>query len=98
MKLGKPKPQSCPVAVVAELLSDVWTMRIIHTLLPIKHMRFCEIERALPGISTRTLTLKLKRLEEDGILAKDERGYAMTAIGKKLKPVIAAMEKFGKCL
>ena len=92
---GKPTEEECPVASVAALLSDAWTMRIIHTLLSAP-ARFCELERALPGISTRTLTLKLKRLEDEGILTKSEKGYAVTKRGKELKKVIKAMEAFGK--
>ncbi len=59
-------------------------------------MRFCELERALAGISTRTLTLKLKKLEEQGIVLKTDEGYQVTVKGKKLYPIIEAMEKFGK--
>lgn len=88
----------CPVAAVAGLLSDVWTMRIIHSVLGMKQVRFCELERGLPGISTRTLTLKLKTLEEKGIFEKTDGGYVATVLGKKLKPVIAAMKKFGEAI
>lgn len=60
-------------------------------------MRFCELERSLEGISTRTLTLKLKRLEtEDIVYKKDELHYTLTPMGKKLKKVIEAMESWGK--
>ncbi len=92
---GKPSEHECPIAAVASLLSDAWTMRIIHTLLG-GTSRFCELERALPGISTRTLTLKLKRLEDEGILTKSEDGYTVTKRGTELKKVIKAMEMFGK--
>ncbi len=90
------KKTSCPVASVATLLSDPWTMQIIHTLLQSKEIRFCELERILHGISTRTLTTKLKGLTEKHIIEKKEHGYAITPHGKKLKPVLSAMEKFGR--
>lgn len=86
----------CPVASVATLLSDPWTMQIIHTLLTEKELRFCELERTLVGISTRTLTAKLKTLEEKSILQKADSGYSLTPHGKKLKPVLKAMETFGR--
>ncbi|HVM91153.1 MAG TPA: helix-turn-helix domain-containing protein [Verrucomicrobiae bacterium] len=85
----------CPVTEVATLLSDAWTMRIIYNLLKRKEMRFCELERELEGISTRTLTLKLKRLEREKILKHRDTGYAITAHGMRLKSVIRAMEHFG---
>ena len=88
----------CPVTDVAQLLSDSWTMLIVHNILKGNTFRFCELERALTGISTRTLTLKLKHLEEHGIISKSDEGYTITSLGKQLKPVIQAMEQFGKKL
>lgn len=86
---------NCSVAKTATLLSDTWTMLIIRDLLKQK-MRFCELEKSLEGISTRTLTLKLKRLEEEGIVLKIDLYYILTTRGKKLKKVIDAMELWGK--
>ena len=86
----------CAVSKTATLLSDPWTMLIIHDLLA-SPLRFCELERSLTGISTRTLTLKLKRLETEGIVEKkDEVHYSLTVLGKKLKKVISAMEAWGQ--
>jgi len=59
----KQATQPCPMTKTAQLLSDTWTMLIMHDLLS-GSKRFCELERSLEGISTRTLTLKLKKLEE----------------------------------
>lgn len=96
MKKAAPsKTHTCPVATVATLLSDVWTMRIIHNLLG-GTMRFCELERSLEGISTRTLTLKLKHLETEGVAEKTDAGYRLTKRGAGLRKVISAMERFGK--
>jgi DNA-binding HxlR family transcriptional regulator len=71
-------------------------MLIIRDLLA-SPMRFCELERSLAGISTRTLTSKLKRLEAEGIALKsDDVHYTLTPRGKNLKKVITAMEVWGK--
>lgn len=86
---------NCSVAKTATLLSDTWTMLIIRDLLKAK-MRFCELETSLQGISTRTLTLKLKRLEEEGVATKSDLYYVLTPRGKKLKKVIDAMESWGR--
>jgi DNA-binding HxlR family transcriptional regulator len=86
----------CAVSKTATLLSDTWTMLIIRDLLK-SPTRFCELERSLDGISTRTLTNKLKRLEEEAIVTKsDDVYYTLTFQGKKLKKVIDAMEAWGK--
>lgn len=92
--MKKHSQTNCAVAKTAELLSDTWTMLIIRDLLK-KNMRFSECEQCLKGISSRTLTLKLKRLEEERIVFKNDSYYALTAQGKKLKKVIDAMETWG---
>ena len=84
----------CPIQKIAELLSDTWTMLIIRDLLASK-ARFCELEESLAGISTRTLTLKLKTLADQGIVEKNDMHYSLSKQGKKLRSVIDAMAKVG---
>ena len=95
--MHKHRQDSCPVAKVATLLSDAWTMLIIRDLLK-ESMRFTELEKSLSGISTRTLTSKIKNLEEEGIITKNLNSYKITKKGAKLKKVIDAMSDFGKIL
>lgn len=95
--MNKNDHKSCPIARVATLLSDPWTMLIIRDLLK-EPMRFSILERSLSGISTRTLTSKIKNLEKEGIITKVENSYAITKKGAKLKKVIDAMSDFGKIL
>src|SRR6185436_20266056 len=84
----------CPITKVAQVLSDTWTMLIMHHLIA-KPMGFCELERALGGISTRTLTLKLTKLAEEKMITKDkECQYTATERGKGLKAVEKAMIRY----
>lgn len=86
----------CPITKVAQLLSDSWTMLILYQL---NHgaKRFCDLERSLEGISTRTLTLKLKKLIDNELIAKDENGsYFTTKRGKGIKLIENAMRKYEK--
>ena len=86
----------CPVAKVALLLSDPWTMLIIRDLLK-KPMRFSDLEKSLKGISSRTLTIKIKQLETEGVLSKmDIHYYSMTSKGIKFKKILEAMADYGK--
>ncbi len=90
------KEKDCPVQKTATLLSDRWTMLIVRDLLE-SAKRFCELERSLEGISTRTLTNKLQQLEEEGIVyKKDEILYAVTEKGKGLRPIERAMRTYGE--
>ena len=94
----KPIKTSCPITKTAQLLSDTWTMLVVRALLEAgEPMRFCELERELPGISTRTLTLKLKKLEEEKILRRLSEGtYKATKKGEGLKIVERAMSRYGE--
>ena len=84
----------CPISKVVQLLSDAWTMLIMHFLLE-GPKRFCELERSLAGISTRTLALKLKKLAAEGMVKKaDEGSYAITEKGKGLRLIENAMKRY----
>lgn len=94
MPAKDPKNIVCPVSKTMELLSDTWTMLIMHFLIE-GPKRFCELEKALEGISTRTLTLKLRKLAEEHMIEKMQDGsYVATAKGKGLRSVENAMKKY----
>lgn len=95
MKVSSSVPgteKECPIEKLIRILSDVWTILILRNLLSTPK-RFCELERSLLGISTRTLTLKLHKLLEEGVLEHDGHYYSLTQQGKKLKPIINEIEK-----
>jgi len=83
-------------AAVRELLTkvgDKWSIFLILSLaqLPGERARFSEIERAIPGISQRMLTLTLRTLERDGLLTRElfpevplRVEYELTALGRSL--------------
>lgn len=87
---------SCPLTQTAELLSDTWTILIMRALTE-GPKRFCELERWLDGISTRTLTLKLVKLKKEGMLLKSKEGiYTATKKGTGIRIIEAAMIRYGK--
>ena len=64
--------------------------------------RFCELERSLAGISPRTLSLRLRALEEEGIVKRQtfpevppRVEYVLTAKGRALVPLIEDMRAYG---
>ena len=61
---------TCPVCKTAEIVCGKWTLLLIRDLSE-GHSRFCELERSLQGISPRTLSLRLRALEEEGIVERD---------------------------
>ncbi len=65
--------------------------------------RFCELERSLDGISPRTLSLRLRALEEHGVVRRDtfpevppRVEYALTDKGRALVPLIDDMRSYGQ--
>ncbi len=65
--------------------------------------RFCELERSLEGISPRTLSLRLRALEDQGIVERrtypevpPRVEYALTEKGRALVPLIEDMRSYGR--
>ena len=60
---------TCPVCATADIICGKWTILVIRDLAD-GRTRFCELERSLAGISPRTLSLRLRALEEQGIVER----------------------------
>jgi len=92
---------TCPVCRTAEVVCGKWTLLLIRDLAD-GSSRFCELERSLEGISPRTLSLRLRALEEEGIVERHTYPevpprveYALTTKGKALVPLIDDMRRYG---
>lgn len=93
---------NCPVARVADLLGDSCSLLLVRDLL-IKPRRFGDLQDSLSGISSRTLTNKLKLLEKEELIVRKvykERPprveYKLTRKGAAFHEVVDAMRKYGK--
>jgi DNA-binding HxlR family transcriptional regulator len=93
---------TCPVCRTAEIVCSKWTLLLVRELAD-GRSRFCELERSLAGISPRTLSLRLRALEEEGIVERHEFGevpprveYALTDKGLALLPIIDDMREYGE--
>src|ERR1700756_5273267 len=94
--------ESCPVCMTAEIICSKWTLLLVRELSE-GCSRFCELERSLTGISPRTLSLRLRALEEEGIVARatypavpPRVEYALTEKGLALIPIIDDMRFYGE--
>lgn len=75
-----------------ELIGRRWTGAILAVLLDGDGpMRFREIAGAVPDLSDRLLTARIRELEERGLLRREEEGYALTAMGRDLEPAVGAL-------
>jgi len=94
--------RTCPVCKTAEIISGKWTLLVLRDLAD-SSKRFCELERSLAGISPRTLSLRLRCLEENEIVERHTYPevpprveYALTPKGRALVPLIDDMRSYGK--
>jgi DNA-binding HxlR family transcriptional regulator len=93
---------SCPVCATADIICGKWTILVIRDLAEGRR-RFCELERSLAGISPRTLSLRLRALEEQGIVERQtfpevppRVEYSLTQKGEALVPLIEDMRRYGR--
>ena len=96
---GKP----CGVTKALEIIGGKWTVLIVRDLLE-GPRRFSELEHSLSGISPRTLALRLKELEHDGVLNRDCSGgvahpiYLLSDKGRSLHLIVDQMRTWGEGL
>ena len=83
-----------------ELVGKRWTGAILLVLLD-GPLRFCEITQAVPCLSDRLLSERLKELEGEGIVERrvyDESPirveYALTPKGRALEPALRALKSW----
>lgn len=77
-----------------ELIGKRWTGAIVCALTE-RPMRFGELGKAVPGLSDRLLSQRLRELEDEGLVQREvEAGspvrvtYSLTAMGQELDPAI----------
>ena len=106
MELTQPSDQVeetvCPVARTVAIIGGKWTLLIIRDLAS-GVQRFNQLERSLQGISPKTLSERLRSLEEEGIVVRRTFAevpprveYSLTEKGCDLISVIDSMRNYGK--
>ena len=97
-----PVDESCPVCRTADIVCGKWTLLLVRELSE-GRSRFCELERSLAGISPRTLSLRLRGLEEGGMVERHSFAavpprveYSLTEKGRALIPIIDDMRAYGE--
>lgn len=93
---------SCPIQFVLGILGSKWSVLILRELLS-GDRRTHELLEALPGISSKTLTLRLRQLEKHGLLARrvfpevpPHVEYSLTEKGLEVQPVMMALKQLGQ--
>jgi DNA-binding HxlR family transcriptional regulator len=90
----------CLTARSLERVGDRWSLLVIRDLLS-GAKRFTDLMDRLGGITPKTLTQRLRELEDAGIVAADrepgrrEVWYSLTPAGADLRPVLDALSQWG---
>lgn len=84
----------CPLACTLDLIGDRWTLLIIRDLL-LGKSQFRHFNASPEGIATNILSNRLGRLVSAGLVEKSPDGYALTARGRTLGPIVQSLARWG---
>ena len=100
MKRKNPLPE-CPVEVTLSMIGDKWKILIIRELSG-GTRRFGELKKSVGQISQKVLTENLREMRADALVSRKAYAevpprveYSLTELGMSLKPVLAALKKWG---
>jgi DNA-binding HxlR family transcriptional regulator len=103
LPLSAPYDMRCPIARALDIIGERWTILILRDLVVDGPRRFQDFERSLTGISPNTLSARLKRLEDAGIVERrfyeqhpPRAEYLLTEKGRELRPVLKALLEWGQ--
>ena len=102
--MPEPIPMDCPVARTAQVIGNKWSALILRDFLMNGGVRrYQELMESLTGIAPNTLSERLKALEAARAIERrfyekhpPRAEYVLTALGRDLGRVIAAMRDFGE--
>jgi DNA-binding HxlR family transcriptional regulator len=93
--------QVCPIASALDIIGDRWTMLILRDLF-LGATRFNQFLQNSPGLPSKLLSDRLKKLEEHGLVERAvysqhplRAEYRLTDEGRSLQPVLRALAAWG---
>ena len=99
----KGKQYPCCASLTMGVIGGKWKTVILYHLMDGK-LRYNELRKTMPTVTERTLSLQLKKLEEDGIVNRRvytskpplKVEYTLTELGKTLIPLIQSIAEWGE--
>ena len=86
-----------------ELIGRRWTGAIVAVLIDHGPLRFSEIAQAVPELSDRLLSERMKELESRGIVERNVHAgsparveYELTSMGRELAPALRELRRWGQ--
>ena len=91
-------PTNCHARDVLARVGDTWSMYVVHILGDARTLRFNELRKEVDGISQRMLTVTLRGLERDGLVARTvypevppRVEYSLTPLGVTLRQIVRGL-------
>ncbi len=91
----------CGVDKALKIIGGKWTILLLHNLFE-GNKRFGQLQKSLIGVSPKTLSVRLKELEKQGIIKRHVFAeiplhveYSLTKKGHSLKDIFSQMEQWG---
>lgn len=92
----------CPIRASLAVLGRKWALLVLRDIAFFGRIRFSEIMRNNPGMGPRILSMRLRELEEDGVIHgtsnhadRREVTYRLTRKGLDAMPILTAFIQFG---
>ncbi|MCU9847730.1 helix-turn-helix transcriptional regulator [Defluviimonas sp. WL0024] len=93
---------NCPILRATNIVGDQWSLLILREFFLEGNRRFADLQAEL-GLSPNTLSARLKKLEEAGLVAREvysqhppRADYALTEKGRAFGPVMQALYDWGE--
>src|SRR3954471_8710631 len=90
--------QYCGLAKALDVVGERWTLLVVRNLL-LGPLRYSELLRGLPGITTNLLAKRLREMEALGLVERirviGADAYRLTDLGADLEPAIHALGRWG---
>lgn len=92
----------CCASLTMGIIGGKWKSVILYYLIE-KPLRYNELRKKMVGVTERTLSLQLKKLEDDGVIQRKVDGvkppikveYSLTEFGKTLIPLLISIAEWG---
>lgn len=85
------------IRTVLDRVGDKWSLLVIAVVEP-GPLRYTDLQRQIPGISKRMLTLTLRQLQEDGLITRTAYAevpprveYSLTPLGRGLHEIASSL-------
>src|SRR5260370_666198 len=94
--------QYCAIAKALDVIGDRWNLLIVRELLLQRACRYTDLHNGLPGIATNLLAERLRELEREGIVTREEAPppiattlFRLTPRGQELESILSELGRWG---